>query len=130
MRPAARNHGGALSYCTLAVTLAFPLSVSVQLELDPVQAPDQVALRPPETVSVIAVPEAKDACLELPTGTLIPAGLEVTVWPLRPVADTVRVKFGGGGGALGLRNRVPISVRPPAVAKTVNPVCVVTTLVG
>lgn len=64
------------------------------------QAPDQIASRPFETVSVIDVPVVNDAEPELPTGTLIPAGLDVMRSPLRPVADTVNVTGGppGGGG--------------------------------
>ena len=121
------------SYCTLAVTVAFPFSVKVQaLVLFPPleHAPDQIADLPPETERVMLVPDAKDDCAELPTATWIPAGLEVTVWPLRPVAVTVRTTVGGGGGAAGFKNRGASSCRPPAVAKTVSPVCVVTTAVG
>jgi hypothetical protein len=54
-------------------------------------APDQTASRPFETVSVIAVPPVNDADPVLPTATLMPAGLEVILSPLRPVAVTVRV---------------------------------------
>jgi len=78
----------------LAVTVAAPVSVNVQLLalLPPLeQAPDQMASRPFETVSVIDVPVANDADPVLPTATLIPAGLEVTRSPLRPVAVTVSV---------------------------------------
>jgi hypothetical protein len=115
----------------LAVTVAFPFSVKVQaLVLFPEHAPDQIALLPPETERVMLVPDANDACAELPTPTWIPAGLEVTVWPLRPVAVTVRTTVGGGGGAAGFTNRGASCCSPPAVAKTVSPVCVVTTAVG
>ena len=55
------------------------------------QAPDQIASRPLVTLSVIEVPAAKEAEPVLPTPTLIPAGLEVTRSPLRPVAVTVSV---------------------------------------
>jgi hypothetical protein len=76
----------------MAVTVAFPVSVNVQVLLAPfTQAPDHTALRPFETVSVIAVPVVNGAGMVLPTDTLIPAGLEVTRCPLRPVAVTVRV---------------------------------------
>jgi hypothetical protein len=76
------------------VTDAAPFSVNVQLFvlLPPLeQAPDQIASRPFDTVSVIAVPVANDAEAVLPTATLIPAGLEVTRSPLRPDAVTVSV---------------------------------------
>jgi hypothetical protein len=78
----------------LAVTAAVPESVNVQLFvlLPPLEhAPDQTAERPPEAVNVIAAPVAKDAEPLLPVETLIPAGLEVTRTPPRPVAVTVRV---------------------------------------
>jgi len=53
------------------------------------QAPDQIASRPLETLSVMDVPVVNDALPELPTATLIPDGLEVTRSPLLPVAVTV-----------------------------------------
>src|SRR4051812_8099861 len=68
--------------------------------------------------------------MELPTGTLIPAGLEVTRSPLRPLAETVNVTVEGGGGAGGFTVKVPIAWRPPAVAKTERAVDVVTGDVG
>src|SRR5205807_8818648 len=104
-------------HCTLAVTAALPASVNVQVfALFPPleQAPDQMASRPFETMSVIAVPEINGADMLLPTATLIPAGLEVTLFPLRPVAETVRVAEAGGGGAVGFTNRGASSCRPPA----------------
>jgi len=55
------------------------------------QAPDQIALRPFDTLSVIDVAVVNDAAPVLPTTTLIPAGLEVTRSPLLPVAVTVSV---------------------------------------
>ena len=55
------------------------------------QAPDQIALRPFEMLRVMALPEVNDAEPLLPTVTLIPAGVEVTRSPLRPVAVTVSV---------------------------------------
>jgi len=81
-------------HCTFAVTAAVPVSVNVQvLVLFPPleQAPDQTTSRPFEALSVIAVPTANAADPEPPTATLIPAGLEVTRSPLRPVAVTVSV---------------------------------------
>ena len=78
----------------MAVTEAVPVSVNVQvLTLFPplVQAPDQIASRPLETLRVMEVPGANVAEPALPTATLIPAGLEVTRSPLLPVAVTVSV---------------------------------------
>ena len=78
----------------MAVTDAAPLIVNVHVfVLSPPleQAPDQTTSRPFETLSVIDVPVAKEADPELPTATLIPAGLELTRSPLRPVAVTVSV---------------------------------------
>lgn len=90
-------------YCTLALTAALLFKVNVQLAfLDPLleHAPDQTADRPLDTVSVIALPVFIEADPELPTATLMPAGLEVTRSPLRPLADKVSVAVcaGGGGG--------------------------------
>jgi hypothetical protein len=70
-------------------------------------APDQMASRPFETLSVIAVPLVNDPDPVLPTATLMPAGLEVIRSPLRPVAVTVTVTAwpDGGGGAWGVRLR-------------------------
>ena len=79
-------------YCTFAVTDAVPVIVNVQLvRLEPPleQAPDQIALRPPETLSVIEVPDANEAVALLPVLTLIPAGVDVICCPLRPLAVTV-----------------------------------------
>jgi hypothetical protein len=87
-------------HCTLAVTLAVPFSVNVQvlaLLLPLEHAPDQTASRPFETLSVIDVPTANDADPVFPTLTLMPAGLDVTRSPLRPVAVTVSVAVWLGG---------------------------------
>jgi hypothetical protein len=103
----------------LAVTVAVLLAVNVHvLTLLPplLQAPDQIAERPPATLKVIDVPLAKDAEPVLPVDTLIPAGDEVTRSPLRPVADTVMVTLlGGGGGGWLAAVTVAIAVRviPP-----------------
>ena len=81
-------------HCTLAVTAAVPVNVNAHVLalLPPLeQAPDQIASRPFETVKVICVPVVNDADPLLPTATLMPAGLEVTRSPLRPVAVTVSV---------------------------------------
>ena len=90
-------------YCTLAVTAASALSVSVQVFvlLPPLEhAPDQTASRPPLTLNVIDVPDANVAPPLLPTVTLMPAGDEVTRSPLRPDAVTVSVRGLAGGGGL------------------------------
>ena len=78
------------------------------------QAPDQIASRPPETLSVIDVPDVNDATALLPVLTLIPAGLDVIRSPLRPLAVTVRaaVCAGGGGGPDGVTVRVAVRVVP------------------
>jgi hypothetical protein len=55
------------------------------------QAPDQIASRPLETLSVIDVPAANDADPVLPTATFRPEGVELTVSPLRPLAVSVSV---------------------------------------
>ena len=84
-----------------AVTAAFALSVNVQVFalLPPLeQAPDQMASRPLVALSVIEVPVLNDAEPVVPTLTLMPAGVEVTRSPLRPVAVTVSVADPGGGG--------------------------------
>jgi hypothetical protein len=83
----------------LAVTLASPFSVNVHvfvLLLPLEHAPDQTASRPFVTLSVMDVPSAHDAAPVLPTLTLMPAGLDDTVSPLRPVAVTVRVAAARG----------------------------------
>jgi len=74
------------------VTDAAPVNVNVQLLLlDPLleHAPDQIALRPLETLSVTLVPDANDAVPLLPVLTLMPAGVDVMRSPLRPLAVTV-----------------------------------------
>ena len=81
-------------HCTFAVTEAAPVIVNVHLFvlLSPLeQAPDQIASRSFETLSVIEVPVVNDAEPEVPTATLIPAGFDVTRSPLLPLAATVSV---------------------------------------
>jgi len=56
-----------------------------------VQAPDQIASRPFETLRVTDVPFANDADPVLPTATFSPDGAELTVSPLRPLAASVSV---------------------------------------
>jgi hypothetical protein len=93
----------ALRYCTFAETDPFALSLNVQLRaLAPLleHAPDQIASRLLETDSVMLVPVANAALPVLPTATLMPAGVDVTRSPLRPVAATVSVALPVGGGEL------------------------------
>jgi hypothetical protein len=85
------------------------------------QAPDQMASRPPDAVSVIEVPTSKDAEREVPVVALMPAGFDVTVTPLRPLTDTVNtaVCAGGGGGAAAVTVTVAVRVTPLYVAEIV-----------
>ena len=90
----ARPNGGRgpARYCTFAVTDVGVFRVRLQLlALAPPleQPPDQMASRPLLTVSVTTVPVAKLALPVVPTLTLMPAGLEETDSPERPVAVTV-----------------------------------------
>jgi len=78
----------------LAVTETLPLTVNLQVFtlLPPLeQAPDQIALRPLETVRETVVPVANVAEPVVPTATLIPAGVDVTRSPDRPVAVKLTV---------------------------------------
>lgn len=95
------------------------------------QAPDQIASRPFETLSVIAVPLVKDPDPVVPTDTLIPAGLDVIRSPLRPVAVTVTVTGVpvGGGAVCGAIVRPTVRVTPPNTAETVATADVVTAVV-
>jgi len=90
----------ALPHCTLAETDALAVRVNVQFRVlfPPLEhEPDHTASRPFETVRVTLVLTGNDADPVEPTATLIPAGLDVTRSPLRPVAATVRVAPCGGG---------------------------------
>jgi hypothetical protein len=96
-------------YCTLAVTDAFAFNVNVHVFVlfPPLeQAPDQIASRLFVTLSVIDVPTLNEADPVLPTLTLIPAGLDVTRSPLRPVAVTVSVAVCAGGFTVSVVVRV------------------------
>lgn len=89
-----RMYGLSAPHCTLAVTVAFPLNVNVQvLVLLPLleHAPDQTTLRPLVALNVIVIGAGNEADPLLPTATLMLAGLEVTEVPLRPVAVTVSI---------------------------------------
>jgi hypothetical protein len=113
----------------LAVTAAFVFNVNVQVFVlfPPLEhAPDQTTSRSFVARSVIDVPAANDAEPLLPTATLMPAGLEVTRSPLRPVAVTVSVAVCGGGFTV----RVAVRVTPPALAVIVTGVDAVTALVA
>jgi hypothetical protein len=69
------------------------------------QAPDQTASRPFDTLSVIDVPVLNTADPVLPTGTLIPNGLDVTRSPLRPAAVTDNVAVWPVGADCGVKLR-------------------------
>ena len=89
---------GLQPHCTFAVMEAFPLRVNVQVFVlfPPLeQAPDQTTSRLFVALSVIVVPVVNDAEPLLPTATLMPAGLDVTRSPPRPVAVTVSVAVCG-----------------------------------
>jgi hypothetical protein len=114
-------------YCTFAVTDALADSVNVQLRrLLPLleQAPDQMASRPLLTVSVIDVPVVNEAAPVAPTATSIPDGVEVTRWPLRPLAVTVRVAV--PGEAAGFTVSDAERLVPPALPVIVTDVGAVT----
>ena len=108
-----------------------PLIVNVQLVvlLPPLeQAPDHIALRPLETLSLTDVPTGNDADPLLPVVTLTPVGVEVTRSPLRPLAVTVSVADcgGGGGGEAELTVRVAVFVTPFNAAERVTGVSALT----
>src|SRR5262245_391306 len=118
-------------YCTLAVTDASPWMVNVQVFtlLPPLEhAPDQIASRVFVTLSVIDVPVLNVAEPVLPTATLIPAGLELTRSPLRPVAVTVSVAV-WAGGAGGFTVSVAVLLTPPKLPPIVTGVAAVTPVV-
>ena len=88
------------SYCTFPVTAALPVIVNAHvLALAPPleHAPDQIASRPLATLKVIEVLAANPADAVLPTATSIPAGLDTTRSPPRPVAVSVNVTLAPGG---------------------------------
>ena len=89
-------------------------------------APDQIASRPLVTVNVIDVPALNDAEPVLPTDTLMPAGVEVTRSPLRPVAETVSVAV--PPVAAGFTVKVPVRVTPPDAPEIVTDAEAVTAL--
>src|SRR5262249_22091954 len=118
-------------YCTLAVTDALPWMVNVHVFtlLPPLEhAPDQIASRVFVTLSVIDVPVLNVAEPVLPTATLIPAGLELTRSPLRPVAVTESVAV-WAGGAGGFTVSVAVWLTPPKLPPIVTDVAAVTPVV-
>ena len=101
------------------MTEALPFSMTVQVLalLPPLEhAPDQIASRPLLTLSAIDVPTLNEAEPVLPTDTLIPAGLDVTRSPPRPVAVTVSVDVEAGGVTVS----VAVRTAPPALAVIVT----------
>jgi hypothetical protein len=114
----------------LAVTDAFAFSVNVHVFVlfPPLEhAPDQIASRPLLTVNVIDVPTLNGADPLEPTETLMPAGLDVTRSPLRPVAETVNVAVPPPPAA-GFTVSVPVRVTPPAEPEMVTDADVATVL--
>jgi hypothetical protein len=100
----------------LALTDALAVSVKLQvLVLLPAleQAPDQMASRPLVTLSVTGLLLAKPADWALPTATLMPAGLDVTRSPLRPLTVTVSVAVALGA----LTVSVAVRVTPASTAE-------------
>src|SRR4051812_25062136 len=110
-----------------AVTLASAFSVKVQLgvSLEVEQAPDQKTVLPPPALSVTWVPTGKPADADCPDVKLKPAGLELTVTPLRPVATTVSCAevAGSGGGGGGGPPQPPGVPPPPQVWPKLQPQC-------
>ena len=110
-----RNTPARATHWILAVTVAVPVSVNEQnFALLPLleQAPDQVASRLFDTLSVTMVPVANDAAPVPPVVTSMPTGLEVTRTPLRPVTLTVSVAAAPGARIA----NVDVRVTPAAVA--------------
>lgn len=102
------------------------MKVQVLVLLPPLeQAPDQTTSRPFVALSVIEVPVVNGADWVLPTATLMPAGLEVTRSPPRPLAVTVSVTVPPGGLTVSAADLVT----PPRTAEMVAAVAVVGALV-
>ena len=99
----------------MAPTFEFPFRVNehVLVLFPPLeQAPDHTTSRLLVAASRIDVPRANGADPLLPTVTLIPAGVEVTRSPLRPVAVTVSVAVCAGGAGV-VTASVAVRVTPP-----------------
>lgn len=90
------------------------------------QAPDQMASRPSDSVRVIDAPTVNDADPDDPVVTLMPAGWDETTTPFRPDAVTDKVAVWAADG-----DTVSDAVRLTefAAAVTVTTVAVVTLLV-
>jgi hypothetical protein len=113
----------------LAPTVALPVIVNLQLRVlfPPLeQAPDQTTSRPLVALKVIDEPAGNEAAPVLPTGTLMPAGLDVTRSPLRPLAVSVRIAVCAGGVTL----RMAVRVTPAALAVIVTEVAALTAVVA
>jgi hypothetical protein len=89
-------------------------------------APLQIASRPLLTLNVMEVPAANDAEPVLPTDTLMPAGLDRTRSPERPVADTVSVAADPPPPLAGVTVSVVERVTPPNAPPSVTEVDAVT----
>jgi hypothetical protein len=102
--------------------LLFNVKVHVFCLFPPLEhAPDQIASRPFETLSVIDVPVANDADPVLPTATLRPEGVVLMVSPLRPLAVSVSVAVPVVGGEPdGLTSSDADFVTPPPDTETVT----------
>jgi hypothetical protein len=120
------------------VTVTLTLAVKVQLFvlLPPLEhAPDQTASRPLDTRNVIEVPEANEAEPVLPVVTLMPAGVDTTRSPLRPLAVTATITSvaggsdGGGGVAAAMTVAIAVRAVPSYVAVMVTGVFVLTLVV-
>jgi hypothetical protein len=72
------------------------------------QAPDQIASPPLSTRKVMSPPVVNPAVRLLPKATLIPAGLDTTRSPLRPLAVTVSA----AAAAVGFTNSTAMRVAP------------------
>ena len=109
---------------------AFAFSVNVHVfVLFPLleHAPDQIASRPFVTLNVIDVPVANDADPVLPTATLSPEGVELTVSPLRPLAVSVSVAVPVVVEELeDVTSSVADCVTPPPDTEIVTPVSIET----
>src|SRR5579859_7066219 len=114
-------------YCTFAVTIEFAVKVNVQLLVFApllVHAPSQITSRPLASLSVITEFGWNCATWLVPVATLIPAGLETMVSPLRPPAVTSSENV--VGAATGFSVSVTDLVTPPPLTEIVTRVCVET----
>jgi hypothetical protein len=106
------------------------VNVHVLVLLPPLEhAPDQIASRPLATDSVIDAPLANDADPVVPTATLIPAGFDRMLVPVRPFAVTVRVTVDPGGWDAGVTLSEAVFAAPPAAAVIVTAFAALTAMV-